>query len=80
MKKVYEKPQVYMERFELAEHIAACGLQLNGADLNNCTVIKDQGNVGALDLFQSKPACAFFDFEQYCYSGGPGEMYAIFQS
>ena len=80
MKKVYEKPQVYMERFELAEHIAACGLQLNGADLNNCTVIKDRGNVGALDLFQSEPTCAFFDFEQYCYSGGPGEMYAIFQS
>lgn len=24
MKKVYEKPQVYMERFELAEHIAGC--------------------------------------------------------
>lgn len=26
MKKTYEKPQIYMERFELAEHIASgCG-------------------------------------------------------
>lgn len=80
MKKVYEKPQVYMERFELAEHIAACGLQLDSADTNSCKVISDRGNVGALDLFQSEPTCAFFDFEQLCYTGGPGEMYAIFQS
>ena len=80
MKKVYEKPQVYMERFELAEHIAACGLQLGSADTNGCKVISDRGNLGVLGLFQSKPTCTFFEFEQYCYSGGPGEMYAIFQS
>lgn len=79
MKKVYEKPQVYMERFELAEHIAACGLQLNSADPNDCTVIKDRGNVGALGLFHAA-ICEFEIFEQYCYTGGPGEMYAIFQS
>ena len=79
MKKVYEKPQVYMERFELAEHIAACGLQLNSTGPNDCTVIKDRGNVGAMGLFHAA-LCEVEEFEQYCYSGGPGEMYAIFQS
>ena len=79
MKKVYEKPQVYMERFELAEHIAACGLQLGSTDTNSCKVISDRGNVGALGLFHAT-ICEFEGFEQYCYSGGPGEMYAIFQS
>ncbi len=33
MKKVYEKPQVYMERFELAEHIASgCGFPIGWRD------------------------------------------------
>lgn len=68
-----------MERFELAEHIAACGLQLGSADTNSCKVISDRGNVGALGLFHAT-ICEFEGFEQYCYSGGPGEMYAIFQS
>ena len=37
MKKVYEKPQVYMERFELAEHIAGCSLDINGNDEYTCS-------------------------------------------
>ena len=36
MKKVYEKPQVYMERFELAEHIAGCSLTLLNDDVTKC--------------------------------------------
>ena len=81
MKKVYEKPQVYMERFELAEHIAVCGLQLGSTDTNSCRVTNDRGCGGMAEgLFQFEPVCSFSDFEQYCYSGGPGEMYAIFQS
>lgn len=36
MKKVYEKPQVYMERFELAEHIAGCSLEINNDDEFTC--------------------------------------------
>lgn len=28
MKKVYEKPQVYMERFELSQNIALCRLEI----------------------------------------------------
>lgn len=36
MKKKYEKPQVYMEKFELAEHIAGCKLTLQQDDVNIC--------------------------------------------
>lgn len=33
MKKSYEKPQIYLERFELAEHIASgCGMIVNWQD------------------------------------------------
>lgn len=36
MKKRYEKPQVYMEKFELAEHIAGCNLTLLARNPNEC--------------------------------------------
>lgn len=36
MKKRYEKPQVYMEKFELAEHIAGCKLTLQQGDVDVC--------------------------------------------
>ena len=36
MKKKYEKPQVYMEKFELAEHIAGCKLTLQQGDVDVC--------------------------------------------
>ena len=29
MKKVYEKPQVYMERFELSQNVAVCDYKLD---------------------------------------------------
>ena len=37
MKKKYEKPQVYMEKFELAEHIAGCKLTLQQGDVDGIT-------------------------------------------
>lgn len=37
MKKTYEKPQIYMERFELAEHIASgCGTPVLLRDEASC--------------------------------------------
>ena len=42
MKKVYEKPQVYMERFELSQNVAICDYQFNGKDINNCRNIEDR--------------------------------------
>lgn len=36
MKKVYEKPQIYMERFELSQNIASCYYVLDYTDVNSC--------------------------------------------
>lgn len=37
MKKVYEKPQIYMERFELSQSIAACATKMNSGSPETCT-------------------------------------------
>lgn len=75
MKKKYEKPQVYIERFELAEHIAGCSLTLNAADVVNCTA---SGTVSS-EYFGSNYSNAWFieknttceiDLEGYCYTNG----------
>ena len=41
MKKVYEKPQVYMERFELSQNVAVCDYKLASGDPNSCKIEKD---------------------------------------
>lgn len=79
MKKKYEKPQVYMERFELAEHIAQCGLQLNAESIYECTVIADRTGIDATGAFAGS-ACAWSGDEIYCYSGGPSGAIATFMS
>ena len=73
MKKVYEKPQVYMERFELAEHIAGCSLTMNQATEFDCTgsgtIDGIQMNVFVADNIcneDNKAAKA----EGYCYTNG----------
>lgn len=66
MKKTYEKPQIYMERFELAEHIASgCGNIVQWRDYAGC--FKDVTN----GLWNSDMVCdinADLDKgENYCY-------------
>lgn len=39
MKKAYQKPVLYAESYELAEHIASCGIQLNTGSIFICEVI-----------------------------------------
>ena len=42
MKKVYEKPQVYMERFELSQNIALCDYQLGSGSPQSCNITADR--------------------------------------
>ena len=42
MKKVYEKPQVYMERFELSQNIALCDWKLGSGDPTSCRIENDR--------------------------------------
>lgn len=70
MKKTYEKPQVYMERFELAEHIAGCYFTLNQSDVNTCNgsgVVDDEP---ISNLFAVQGVCELHDLEDYCYTNG----------
>lgn len=72
MKKVYEKPQVYMERFELAEHIAGCSLTMNQATEFDCT---GSGTIDGIQMnvFVDKNICDgnnAANVEGYCYTNG----------
>lgn len=54
MKKKYVKPQVYMERFELNQHIAKCDWDYEGSlDANNCRAESNLDGAGNMALFAS---------------------------
>lgn len=67
MKKTYEKPQIYMERFELAEHIAGCSIY---------TWNEDGSAKGWIDgdeytnLFIDGTSACTQVVETYCYTNG----------
>ena len=73
MKKVYEKPQVYMERFELAEHIAGCSLEMNSKSEFDCT---GTGFINGIkmnvfvDTVICNPDNGIANAEGYCYTSG----------
>ena len=66
MKKTYEKPQIYMEKFELAEHIASgCGNVVAWRDNADCFSV-----IGG--VFAQKMGCQIYanpeqQGEDYCY-------------
>ena len=58
--KVYEKPRITIERFELSQHIAACAWDMtNQSDEYNCTAQADTewGLPGGLTMFTESPRC-----------------------
>lgn len=68
MKKKYEKPQVYMEKFELAEHIAGCNVTLLTDNPLKCVgdgiIDGEQTNSWFIDANTSCSITA----EGYCYT------------
>lgn len=81
MKKVYEKPQVYMERFELSQNVALCGYKLNSTDAYACKILADRVDEGA-ELeggFLQKDPCKFVP-NIYCYTDGSDATPSIFMS
>lgn len=83
MKKVYEKPQVYMERFELSQNIALCDYQLGSTSIKVCNIKNDrfpddcENFTGA---FISEPVCSRTNCSIYCYTGSGDGMPSIFMS
>lgn len=69
MKKVYEKPQIYMERFELSQSIASCYYNYHGthSDPSNCTA--EEIGFG-YTVFRDAVGCTLI--EDYCYEPSTG--------
>ena len=83
MKKVYEKPQVYMERFELSQNIALCDYQLASNSIESCRIAEDRFPNDYEDFtgaFTSKQVCSRTDCSMYCYTGSDDGMPSIFMS
>ena len=70
--KAYVKPELYVERFELAQHIAGCGIPLNHDNATACKV-KEGTTYGGAPIdgwFAPGGACTvpIGDAEGYCYT------------
>ena len=85
MKKKYEKPQVYIERFELAQHIAKCDWDFNqSTDPRSCEAVSNlygwsdalfSGNVEDCTININPD-----DYERYCVFAGKTELGATWNS
>lgn len=81
--KVYEKPRVYIEKFELSEHVADCGWELQSNDTKSCYATVDPTwgypeelkgfTPGVVELCDVEP-------EIYCYTNGTGDSVGLFKS
>ena len=83
MKKKYEKPQVYMEKFELSHNVASCDYKLGAADTNTCSIVEDNCKEDCEDFtggFVSKPICSELAPSIYCYDAGEGTLPTVFTS
>lgn len=65
MKKVYEKPQIYMERFELSQSIASCTVKMNSGDTSQCNGSVYTPDYGDVPVFQESIGCTMPEY--YCY-------------
>lgn len=82
MKKLYEKPQVYMERFELSQNIALCDYRLGSGSPETCAIANDRFEDDGADFtggFVSEEHCSIIT-SAYCYTDGSGSLPAIFVS
>ena len=70
--KKYIKPELFYERYELAQHIADCQWEMNYANENSCIAETDKvAWDGYYDtLFTDQPRCNNTDWEGYCYQTG----------
>lgn len=81
--KPYVKPELFYESFELSQHIAACGIDVNSA-VETCDQILDEEfwpDLGGSTVF-SEGSCDIPDtaIEVYCYTVGTSEAGRTFNS
>ena len=83
-KKMYVKPMIYLEKFELSKHIADCAWELTSSDDKNCMAKADPDYLGSgmANLFVSSDiGCDVTpdNYGVYCYQNG-GEGANVFKS
>ena len=78
-KKVYVKPNIYMERFELAQHIANCTFEL-ATQIDYCHFIGEEDSLfeGIAIINDSIQGCAI-QVSEYCEFAASSE-YNTFNS
>ena len=70
--KKYVKPELFYEQFEMAQHIANCGWELQYV-ANACVAKPDVNEWGDYDqlLFASEgQGCTVTNVQDYCYQNG----------
>lgn len=77
--KKYIKPEIYFERFEMSQQIAACDYDSNNTSNDiSCRFTGINKDFGVeMTIFQGQ--CDVFA-ESYCYHGSSGGYYSIFNS
>lgn len=81
--KVYEKPRIYIESFELSQHIAACAWDMsNSKTVEECSAESDSDIIfvdGIHAFIDANPSCTDGPVEGYCYTNS-GSAVNIFNS
>ena len=83
MKKKYVKPTIFIENFELNQHIAACApdvkVTVNSPNKYSCAADLTQkgpdGDFTLPNVFNESP-CVIID-EDYCYTTGKGDSFVF---
>lgn len=70
--KKYVKPELYYENFELSQHIADCGWELQSANENSCYAKGDTEWCYPSDVkaFIAETGICDIQPEGYCYTNG----------
>ena len=81
--KAYVKHELFVESYELSQHIAACGIDVNYEDTTSCTPTLDGEfwiDLGGTQVFNSDCALDVAKIDVYCYTVGTSEAGKTFNS
>lgn len=83
--KAYVKPQLFVESYELSQHIATCGMDIQYADTETCTAQLDPDYWdGSADIVFNGGRTECKDdigiFDAYCYTTGTDVANKLFNS
>lgn len=83
--KAYVKPELFVESYELSQHIATCGIDVQNAGETNCAALDDSfwPGLGGTKIFDSECADGGIDITKmdvYCYTSGTTEAGKLFNS